>query len=222
MATAPLQTFGRGPRFLDQEGNLVESEQFGSPYGGRRRAPRYAPQGGGDPFYQVPAQPAPSPAAAAAEENGGLFNPTIGAPSLAVQSALGTPAANRSLAQKKILLDRQAIEAMSASRGGDNERRRSRAWLSSSRAESYIAKRYCTVPSTWSRAARVVGWSASSSRDQRLGFHSVPASVAAQVSAMRPRSTRCTTIHVTTAGSDVTWLTPRLVARDQTRSPAMT
>ena len=130
MATAPLQTFGRGPTFLDWSGNPVETQQFGDPRGRTRRNPRgygtQAQRGGplDDEALAVDAQnivsgnrAAPQPGAAEPEGTG-IFNPMIAAPSESVQAALATPAAQRSLAQKKLLTDRMGTEAMAASRGG--------------------------------------------------------------------------------------------------------
>lgn len=117
MATAPLQTFGRGPTFLDWDGKPVETQQFGSPRGGARgpnmkRLNHDVAARQDDVFSAVP------PPEVDEEDSTGIFNPTIGAPSPAVQAALAIPAGQRSLAQKKLLTDRQGTEAMSADRGG--------------------------------------------------------------------------------------------------------
>lgn len=115
MAT-PLQTFGRGPTFLDWDGNPQETQQFGSPRGDSRRNPRLPTRAiaerEDDTFAAV------APEVAAPVENPGTFNSNIGAPSPSVQAALALPPGQRSLAQQKLLSDRRGTEAMSASRGG--------------------------------------------------------------------------------------------------------
>jgi hypothetical protein len=115
MAT-PLQTFGRGPTFLNWDGTPQETEQFGSARGDSRRNPRVPTRAiaerEDDTFAAV------APETAAPVENPGMFNSNIGAPSPSVQAALALPAGQRSLAQQKLLADRRGTEAMSAARGG--------------------------------------------------------------------------------------------------------